>query len=279
MKTLAYFASGIEKMDFSTFEYDRIILVDYEFDTGLYNIKTENNKTIIRMSCDAITAVDLLKSKGIKLDCFISINEGLEEGGGYYPLNGEYFLSYLSPILNDTYFHIYAPSYYRSTNLKPLASKKNFSNASFNKVMEVDFKIPGIVPSELNNAANCQLECFQMQRKEEEIFYLDNNKKVKLIQGNIWNHTEDFECLFLPSNRLTKFFDNHKKIHWFEKGNFPFDELKKIDYKIPIKIAILPWYSKNYKVELGKLVEFAQNKNIEITLFFQDSRDKELYIL
>ena len=60
MKTLAYFASGIEKMDFSTFDYDRIILVDYEFDTGLDNIKTENNKTIIRMSCDPIIAVDLL---------------------------------------------------------------------------------------------------------------------------------------------------------------------------------------------------------------------------
>jgi hypothetical protein len=208
MKTLAYFASGIEKMDFSTFEYDRIILVDYEFDTGLYNIQTENSKTIIRMSCDAITAVDLLKSKGIKLDCFVSINEGLEEGGGYYPLNGEYFLSYLSPILNDTYFHIYAPYYYRSTNLKPLASKKNFSNGSFTKVMEVDFKISGIVPSELNNAANCQLKCFQMQRKEEEVFYLDNNKKVKLIYGNIWNHSEDFEHLFLPANKLKKFFKN-----------------------------------------------------------------------
>jgi len=279
MRTFAYFASGIEKMDFSTFEYDRIILVDYEFDTGLYNVKTESNKTVIRMSCDAIAAVDILKSKKIKLDCFVSINEGLVEGGGFYPLNGEYFLSYLSQILNDTYYHIYAPYYYRSTEVKPLSSKNAFRKNSFNNVKQIDFHIAGIDHLKLNGASNYNLKCFQMQGKEEEIFYLDNNKKVKLIYGNIWNHSEDFEYLFLPTNKLTMFFKNHKKIHWFKKGNFPFNELKNIDYKIPFKIAILPWYSKNYKEELRKLVVFAQNKNIEITLFFQDSRDKELYIL
>lgn len=44
MKTFAYFASGIEKMDFSNFDYDRIILVDYYFKTGEYDIKVESNK-------------------------------------------------------------------------------------------------------------------------------------------------------------------------------------------------------------------------------------------
>lgn len=278
MKTLAYFASGIKKMDFSTFEYDRIILVDYEFDTGLFNIKNENSKTIIRMSCDAITAVDILKSKKIKLDCFVSINEGLCEGGGHYPLNGEYFLSYLSPILKDSYYHIYAPLYY-SNICKTLSSKNAFRKNSFTKLNQIDFHTAGIDYLKLNGASNYNLKCFQMQRKEEEIFYLDNDKKVKLIYGNIWDHSENFQYLFLPANKLTRFIINHKKIHWFEKGNFPFNELKKIDYKIPFKIAMLPWYSKNYKVELCKLVEFAKNKNIEITLFFQDSRDKEFYIL
>ena len=279
MKTFAYFASGIEKMDFSNFDYDRIILVDYDFKTGEYDIKVESNKTVIRMSCDAIAAVDILKSKKIKLDCFVSINEGLVEGGGFYPLNGEYFLSYLSPILNDTYYHMYAPYYYRSTEVKPLSSKNAFRKNSFNNVKQIDFHIAGIDHLKLNGASNYNLKCFQMQRKEEEIFYLDNNKKVKLIYGNIWDHSENFQYLFLPANKLTRFIINHKNIYWFLKGEFPFHELKNINYNQLVKIAILPWYSKNYIVELLKLVEFAQNKNIEIALFFQDRRDKELYIL
>ena len=278
MKTLAYFASGKTEMDFSTFNYDRIILVDNEFNTGLYYSKTENNKTIIRMSCDAITAVDILKDKKIKLDCFISINEGLHEGGGHYPLNGEYFLAYLSPILKDTYYHIYAPNYYNNYVFRPLSSKNVFRKGSFSKVMEVGFEIAGIVASKLNNDANNNLKCFQMQRKTEETFILDNDNKVKLIYGNIWNHIGEFEYLFLPSNKLTRFIVNHNNIHWFEKGKFPFDELLNLDNKIPIKIAILPWYSNNYKFELNKLVQIAQNKNIEIVLFFQDSRDKQIYL-
>jgi hypothetical protein len=278
MKTIAYFASGIEKMDLSSFGYDRIILVDNGFKTGEYNIKIENNKTIIRMGCDAITAVDILKDKKIKLDCFISINEGLYEGGGNYPLNGEYFLSYLSPILKNTYYHLYAPNYYNTIDFRTLSSKNVFRKGSFYKEKEVDFKIAEIIPSTLNNAANYKLKCFQMQRKIEETYILDNDNKVKLIYGNIWNHIEEFEYVFLPSNKLTRFIKNHKNIHWFLKGNFPFNELENVNCKIPIKIAILPWYSKNYKVELGKLVEFAKNKNIQIDFFFQDSRDKQKYI-
>ena len=51
--------------------------------------------------------------------------------------------------------------------------------------MEVVFKIAGVVPSQLNNGANYNLKCFQMQRKIEQTFFIDNEHSIKLIYGNI----------------------------------------------------------------------------------------------
>lgn len=92
MKTLAYFGCGIEPMDFTSFRYDRIILIDYNLaNPNTILEEVIYGKKIINMACDAFVAIDLLKEQKIKLDCFISINEGLYEGGGFYPLNGSYF--------------------------------------------------------------------------------------------------------------------------------------------------------------------------------------------
>jgi hypothetical protein len=275
MKTLAYFASGTEEMDFSAFDYDRIILVDNGYKTGNYNLKIKNNKIIIKMACDSIEAVEILKEKDIKLDCFLSINEGLYEGGGHYPLNGEYFLAYLSPILKDIYYHIYAPSYYNNNDFRTLASKNAFRKSSFNQKSEVDFKTAGIDPSKLNNAGNYTVKYFMMRRKEEQTFVICEN--IKLIYGNVWNHIEEFEYLFFPKNSHTDYIVKHKNIHWFTKGEFSFKELNSIDFKIHTKIGIIPWYSNNYKKELKELVEIAKINAIEIVLFFQDIRDIGLY--
>jgi hypothetical protein len=278
MKTLAYFASGTEEMDFSDFDYDRIILVDNSYKTGSYNLKVENNKTIIKMACDSIEAVEILKEKEIKLDCFIAINEGLFEGGGHYPLNGEYFLAYLSPVLKNIYYHIYAPDYYNNHDFRTLASKNAFRKCSFNRKGEVDFKTAGINPSILNNAGNYNLKCFKMQRKEEETFEISEN--IKLIYGNIWNHVEELEYLFFPKNSHTDYIAKHNNIHWFAKGEFPFVKLNELLKTLKFsKIGIIPWHSNNYKKELRQLEEFANSNNIEIMMFFQDIRDIKFYKL
>jgi hypothetical protein len=277
MKTLAYFASGKDKMDFSTFNYDRIILVDNGFTTSSFSETIENNKLVIRMSCDSIKAIDILKKKKIKLDCFISINEGLFEGGGHYPLNGEYFQSYLSGILKDTYYHVYAPSYYNNSDFRTLSSRNAFRKSSFVRVSIIDFKTTGVDSTILNNAGNYDLKCFKMIRKEEETFVISEN--INLIYGNIWNHLEEYDHLFLPLNTHTKFLNKNNKLHWFPKGEFPFTELHFTNHKNPIKIAIIPWYSNNYKEELTELDNVAKNNNIEIALFFQDIREKEMYLI
>ncbi|GAB4143326.1 MAG: hypothetical protein Fur0041_18410 [Bacteroidia bacterium] len=108
-QTLAYMACGTQKMNLNALPYRHCFLSDRSFK----NSYQKNN--FICLAGDAIKALKYLRNKDQKLDCFISINEGLLEGGGDYPLNGEFFLALLSPVLNDIYLHIYSPEYYRWT--------------------------------------------------------------------------------------------------------------------------------------------------------------------
>ena len=279
MKTLAYFGCGIEEMDFSNFNYDRIILVDYHLKIHNKNFEEViEKKIIIKMACASLDAIAILKQKNIKVDCYISINEGLIEGHGDYPLNGSYFLSYLAPILNDTYFHIYAPSYYGTTDIKPLCNKKNFKNSSFNILDPVSIESTGVIASKLNNGGNFPLKSYLLKRKRDIVVFDDPNANFKIIYGNIWEHEPDLDVLFLTLNKkYSPFLKQLKKIEWFEKGVFPFDKLENLNINEVKKIGIIPWYSKNYNEELQKITEFAAKSGIEITLFFVDKNDQILF--
>lgn len=277
MKTLAYFGCGIEPMDFSSFRYDRIILIDYNLaNPNTILEEVIDGKNIIKMACDAFVAIDLLKDQKIKLDCFISINEGLQEGGGFYPLNGSYFLSYLSPILNDTYIHIYAPKYYGETHFKPLANKKKFVNYSFINVRKLSNDETGVIGTNLNNGKNFTLKSFLMKRiKNIEIS--ECSIHFKLIHGNIWDYTDFIDYLFIPNNRYTPFLPSSNKIALFDKGSFPFYLFDNLKTKGIQTLGIIPWYSKNYEEELKEIIGFAKKYGIVISLFFVDKNDKILF--
>ena len=279
MKTLAYFGCGIETMDFSDFQYDRIILIDYHLKIHNKNFEEViENKIIIKMACAALDALAILKQKNIKLDCYISINEGLREGSGDYPLNSSYFLSYLAPVLNDTYYHIYAPRYYGKTDLTPLCNKKNFKNSSFYILSTVSIEATGVIASKLNNGENFPLKSYLLQRRSDIVVFDDPNANFKIINGNIWEHEADLDVLFLTLNeKYSPFLNNLKKIEWFEKGVFPFDKLENLKMKEVKKIGIIPWYSENYIEELTKIMGFAEKNSIEITLFFVDKNDQILF--
>lgn len=78
IKTLAYFGFGIEVEDFSDFDYDQIILVNLCLDISKTILTAiVDYKKIIKMACDALVKIDLLKEQKIKLDYFINIKEGL----------------------------------------------------------------------------------------------------------------------------------------------------------------------------------------------------------
>jgi hypothetical protein len=101
MKTLLYLASGKYYPEYAALPFDRLIFVDRS--QGYAKSYPENNPQIRFIVADALRAIDMLKQEEVKVDCLVSVNEGLDEGGGNYPIFSGFLMGYLSPLLHDTF--------------------------------------------------------------------------------------------------------------------------------------------------------------------------------
>jgi len=107
-KTLVYFASGTHIQDeYKNLNYENVILVDYSFKNCSYD-----GEKVICLGLDAIVAVSVLRQLSVKIDCLVTINEGLYEGGGRYSLNSDSFLGYCFPLFSDKLIHLGIKDYY-----------------------------------------------------------------------------------------------------------------------------------------------------------------------
>lgn len=264
--TAAYFASGITPMNLSSWGLENLILIDNGF------LKTEMNGNIWKLKCDAIEAVDILREKGIKLDVYISINEGLNEGGGKYPLNGQYFLGYLMQILQPNYFHIYAPNYYRqaqpyflSHHLPDLPYKKNNVNSSD---IGFDFSL-------LNNSGNYEVKIFKMERKLEQAKVHPLFSNISIERKSIWEEAKNLNKILITETKMLSYLKYYfHKICPFTKGEFPFEQMNQQNLNSGDTIGIVPWSSLNYPKELLQLNLWAKAKNITIKIFYLESKDQ-----
>lgn len=110
-RSLVYFASGrIVRKEYYHLPYDHIVLVDYSF-PSTFAVRGK----VITVGMTALQATAAFTAAGVKFDAFVCINEGLSEGGGYYPINGNWSMGTILPVLKDTYLHIACPSYYGRT--------------------------------------------------------------------------------------------------------------------------------------------------------------------
>jgi len=75
MKTLLYLASGEYYPEYDTLPFDRLIFVDRNI--GFAKSYPKNDPRIRFIPADALIAIDMLKKEGVKIDCLVSVNEGL----------------------------------------------------------------------------------------------------------------------------------------------------------------------------------------------------------
>ncbi len=262
---VAYFASGNRPMDLKSWDIDLLILVDNSFH------KSEFGEKIWEIKSDAIEAVDLLASKGIKLDVFISINEGLNEGGGNYPLNGQFFIGYLMRILNPNYIHIYAPNYYSHTSPKYLSHKLPNIPYVINALKQSDFIYD---LSLLNNGGGYLPKVFKMKRLDEACVQHPIFKHIKLVRKSIWEDAESLTKLFLPENTMLPYLKLFStKIIDFIRGDFPFFKLNNVSITKGGTIGLVPWNSKDYKSELLKLNEWSISNDVLVSVYYLDEGD------
>ena len=268
MKTLAYFASGlIEDFDkIDKIDFDRIILIDYEFDIQNSKVKKISPKILI-LKMDAMEAVRYLIKNKIKIDCFMSLNEGLEEGAGVYPLNGFYFLSYLSPTLQSTYYHIYDPSYYKNMKYSILRTRIAFINHSFSEECRVNIESIGIPIDSFRGLEHAI--CLKMQRKKTEVFKSKNFKSIEYIKGNIWDSFSKLNLLVMPKNKLHhQFIGNDDKMFIFQSSVFPHEQFQRIKLNEGATIGMLLWFGKNYDSDFLLIDQWAIENKINIKVFF-----------
>lgn len=277
MKTLAYFASGIE-FDYKELEkiqFDKVILVDKNFSFNS-TVKVVNKKVVL-LKMDAFEAVDYLKKEKIQLDAFISLNEGLCEGGGDYPLNGFYFLSYLTPILKDNYIHIYDPSYYRFSSYFSLCTKRAFKDHWFVEGGKIKLADLGIPVQSFHNLEKAI--CIKMVKKNEEETTSEKFSSLKYVKGNIWGHSSEVDKMILPHNRIhTRFIPARTNLIWFKKNEFPFEQLKGLNFPENAILGLTLWYGKDYSTDFEALNEWALKNQVIVKVFYVHGNDKNKLI-
>jgi hypothetical protein len=206
-KTLVYFASG-NRVDeeYKNLKYDNVILVDYTFKHCSY----DGNK-IFSLCLDAIVAVYILKQLNVKIDCYVSVNEGIYEGGGKYSLNSNYFLNFCFPLFSDTVLYM--------ANKKEYYAGSEYANLR-KHYLELPFKSKRtVLPEDAEYISPIIFSPYEGYRAEVFLFVnkLDSNSSfncgdipIHVHKNSIWNSEEELDVIYVG-------FENNYQKAIFEK--------------------------------------------------------------
>jgi hypothetical protein len=302
MSTLVCFASGAVKPEYESLPFDEIYLIDSEYFRNNSKELKDGNREVFqvgKITCiglECLKAVDYLKSKNVKVDCYAAVNSGCYDSAKRCPLGSPYFIGYMMPILDDNYVHITnLEKYYGSTDANAMGLPYEMKQLTKNDKRYVDPKILTTNKAEVED-----VEVFQMSKIREVIdLVLDSEVKVSVVRDSVWNYYDDVDLVVhsISDFERRKFFDrkprvitwNHinesKRVYclyslsekvWrakFEIGKdldaiFSYCVKNKIN-----KVAFTPWGTGNYNTFLQKLQTYSEKYPKEITLFHLNKDD------
>ena len=274
MKTLVYFASGPIKDKYHDLNFDQIYLIDNCFKNEQKypkDIFSDGKITCVGMDC--LESITFLKAEDVEIDYFVALNEGLYEGGGYYPINSDLFLGYVMPLLKPHYIHIMDKTFY------------NCNGQRHHVTMDLPYDIvelnenddrylnPFIFSNWGGNAKVLQMSKLLATPYEISINPLIN---VKIIHDSIWNYYEELdEVVFSCASQSQEVFFEKKWLGMiFHTTGVDVDKVLSYceNYKIK-KIGFTPWGKRNYKSFINKLKERKSNYPSEILLFHLNKDD------
>jgi hypothetical protein len=271
MKTLVYFASGCYRSEYQKLDYDRIILIDNCFKNKKRYPKSVFYKgKVTCLGMDCLKSIEFLKNKNIKIDCFVSLNEGLFEGGGSYAINSDFFLGYIMPLLKDTYIHIMNRYYYHNM---------------YNVSMDLPYEMEEISKNENNYISpftfskadyhEGHAKVYKMTRIFNTQQYAFNPRLIFSINhDSIWNHYENMDLIAISFSQQGQgaYFDNFPKTINLNSSTideiFLYCKLNKIE-----KLGFTPWGNGDYKSFINLLKDFRDDYPKEIFLFHLNKND------
>jgi len=280
-KTLLYLASGPIIPEYQDLPFGKMIFVDRCGDQG--NVQ-DNRFEFIR--ADALIAVEQLLERNIKIDYLVSVNEGLWEGGGNYPVLSDFMLGYLSPILSDEFILVCCPEYYKALRmtLKP--------EWGFRKTILTETDPGFIYPSlfEFNQRRQNLLynpdfgKVYKMTREKSiRLLQLNLNLDIKLIYGSIWDAAAELDLIGINllsrqqidtpggGGTIDKFFK--------DKGVFDLNgrSIQEITAHVKAKgfkrLGLCPWMNHNYSHVIAYLRELEPGSIESIHFYHLHERD------
>lgn len=204
-RTLVYFASGSAiRESYKTLPYENVILVDNALRRVHNGIRTTIPNLLVKdgiicLGMDCIQAVQLLKNIDWKIDCFVSINEGLAEGGGYFPINSGIFLGFAFSILSDTFIHIGYKEYYSGQEYYHLRNHWldiPYEEKRVLKNIDPGYISPGIFTNNKKYADNAEVTLLRKKSTKQHSI-VKNGKKFTVKHSSIWNEVESLDAAFV----------------------------------------------------------------------------------
>ena len=280
-RTLLYIASGPYKPIYEKLPYDRVILVDSEF-TGE---RPPYSSKVRLMEMDALVAIRQLRKDGVQIHAFVSLNEGLDEGGGFYPIFSDEVLGYLSPILADSVV-VVLDRFNHPEKLRGIPRAWNFG-----------FKVERILP---NHHLFMEPGIFSFQGKNDicgQVFLLrrklnitpvPNRSKlsIKLVHGSIWQNEDQLDMIGINLRARTKRFQKELLNDFFLSDNRvvniygkSFSEIIELsEARKTGRLGLTPWKKGDYKEVFDCLNCLRVTYLREITFYHLNIGDyKDLY--
>jgi len=294
LKTLLYLAAGPYLKDYITLPFDKMYFV--EKNEPLFNTSYQKIPPNAEWICiDALKSIDLLKERDIKVDCLVSLNEGLNDGGSGYAILSDEVMGYLSPILKDDFVLICDFSHY------PLEVRDYYARLDwgFKKVKELKNGDSGFIDpkifteSQKYNAGNYG-HVFRMKRisRSARLSIANQNVEVKLVHGSIWDDEESLDGIGLKLNQksligdcaynsqsIGDFFLNKSKV--FNLKDMTFDAVLEYCEQNNINhLGLCPWLQGDYQEVINRLQGTLPNSLESISFYHLNTNDfEQLYTL
>lgn len=230
MSTLLYLASGKFYPRYLDLPFEKCYFVDR---ANLSQSFPQHNPKIKFIQGDALSAIDRLKDAKVKIDCLVSVNEGLYGGGGNYPIFSDFLMGYLSPLLNKEITLICDLNYYVSelrtpmgkvdwgfTKMKrlhqgdehymsPAFFRHNWMDTMQEMGMSLTSEIsagPAYHRKEVNHQSLGHVYRMRKNNKKTPWHVAQALPKVSLVHGSIW---EDYAHLDLLGLNLLSFHETN----------------------------------------------------------------------
>lgn len=282
-------ASGVYNPAYENLPYEQIICVDRC--SELVRTYPRQGSKVRFIGRDALFAIDQLKDEGVQVHALVSMNEGLFEGGGSYPIFSGFLMGYLSPLLAEELVLICDLSYYNQSNMKGLSRL----DWGFEKVREINRGDEGFInphqfynnPGENPHRGN---QFILRKANKKTLVQNQHGVDVQILQRSLWEDESRLDFIAYPLSSRHELLSGsvqgiHSPAEFFrQKGvmdieNLTFYEILDLaQHQGAQKLGLGPWNKGQYQ-EVFEILQSDAIRGFQSLYFYHLSPNdyRELY--